>query len=83
MTCTRKTVAPGEEDDRMTDTTTAGPETPAIDWTQGGKKPERDGQRCANPDCGQILMLVRPDRKFCARCDRAAGRDPHASICGL
>jgi len=57
----------------MTDTP-----TPAIDWTQGGKKPERDGQRCANPECGQVLMLVRPGREFCARCDSAAGRDPHA-----
>lgn len=49
----------------------------AVDWTDGGKKPEREGPRCENPACRQVLMIVRKDRRYCARCDREAGRDPH------
>lgn len=59
-----------------TDTDTA---TPALDWTAGGTKPERSGPRCQNPECGQVLMLQTPGRKYCARCDLEAGRDVYAS----
>lgn len=59
----------------MSDGTTT---SKATDWTMGGKKPEREGKRCKNPECGQILMLVRDDREYCARCDSLAGRDVHA-----
>lgn len=59
----------------MTDTTTPA----AIDWTDGGKKPERVGPRCENPECGQVLMLHTPGREYCARCDLAARRDVHTT----
>lgn len=49
----------------------------AMDWTMGGKKPEREGPRCENPACRQVLMLAAENRRYCARCDREASRDPH------
>lgn len=60
----------------MSDSTTTASTAP--DWTMGGKKPEREGQRCANEECGQILMFAPEGRTHCARCDVQAGRDPHA-----
>jgi len=58
----------------MSDTAT---EPVPIDWTADGSKPQREGERCSG--CGQVLMLTRPGRSYCAYCDVAAGRDPFAT----
>ena len=42
-----------------------------IDWTMGGK-PEREGRRCENPECRQVLMITDPEWKLCGRCQYEA-----------
>lgn len=37
---------------------------------------DTDRPRCANPECGQDLLLVREGRTRCYRCEQAAGGDP-------
>mgnify|MGYP006976790871 CR=1 FL=1 len=39
-------------------------------------EPADTSPRCANPDCGQPLLLVREGRTLCARCETAQGADP-------
>ncbi|MEJ3656572.1 hypothetical protein WEH80_26750 [Actinomycetes bacterium KLBMP 9759] len=42
-----------------------------IDWAMGGK-PEREGRRCENPECRQVLRITGPVWKLCGRCQYEA-----------
>jgi hypothetical protein len=39
---------------------------------RAGGKPEREGRRCENPECRQVLMITDPGWKLCGRCQYEA-----------